>query len=149
MLQDYEQELNTAGGQLFDAANGASEYGAKEYDHKATTPGDPAVGERLDVTMQVVDADCDVGTSYTIEIVAGATSGGGGSETVLLSKSILVAALTENTHHFIGTIPPGVGTMYRYLQSKVTSVTSSAPTTGKLIFHLHKPGAAPHNVATA
>jgi hypothetical protein len=148
MILDYEAELNSAGGQLFNATDGNSEYGAKEYDLKATTPGDPAVGSRMDVTMQVVDDDCDVVTNYIVRIVAGATSGGGGSETVLLTKTILKAALTENSHHFIGTIPPGVGTMYRYIQSKVES-TGSTPTTGKLIFHLHKPGAAPHNAATA
>jgi hypothetical protein len=137
MILDYEQELSAAGGQLFNASDGNSEYGSKPYDLKATSPGDPAVGEPLDVFAQVDDANSDVGTSYDIAVVND-TDGAGTSEVSLVSRTILVAALLLGTTHFIGRIAPHLASK-RYLTAKVTT-HGGTPTTGKMKIWLQKSG---------
>jgi hypothetical protein len=137
MILDYEMELTAAGGQLFNAADGLSEYGAKPYDLKATAPGDPAHGEPLDVFAQVDDANSDVGTSLDIALVND-TDGAGGSEITTGMPSITVprAALLVGTPHRVGRVSPGLCTK-RYLTPKVTTHGDPA-TVGKLKIWLQK-----------
>lgn len=132
MLLDLENELTTKGGQLFNAADGASEYGDKTFDAKAAN--DLAIGEPLHVMCRVEGANSDVGTSLAIALV-GDTDGAGTSEVTLVTKTVLQAALLENSVFHIGIVPPGVSK--RYLRAKVT--TAGAPATvGKLVIWLAK-----------
>lgn len=135
MIIDHEQELCTSGGQLFNATDGNAEYGAKCFDLKAASPGDPAVGEPLEFWAKVGTANCDVGTSYDIELVND-DDGAGTNEISLVKRTILLAALTANTKHPIGRVMPGLCTR-RYLTAKVTT-HGTTPTAGLLTLWVQK-----------
>lgn len=121
MIIDYEQELTSAGGQAMDHAAGDA-YGSKPYDMKATAPGDPAVGESLAAFMKITEAySAGTGMTSITAAVVNDTDGAGTSEVVATSKSILLAALTINSLHFIGYVSPNLCSK-RYLTAKVTTV---------------------------
>lgn len=135
MILDFEQELSASGGQLFNASDGNAEYGSRPYDLMATGI-DAAVGEPLNAFARVDDANSDVGTSLDLEIVND-TDGAGGSEVSMIKKSaVLVAALTQNSMHYIGTITPSQCAL-QYLTAKITT-HGSAATAGKLKIWLQK-----------
>lgn len=129
MIHDYEQELTTAGGQLFDAADTASEYGTKPFDMKAAGI-DPAVGEKLQLAFRLVDADSDVGTSLQFDVVESTTGAAGGTEVVVGTKTVAVAGLTTAAGNFYIGIDQGQISK-RYLALKVTTAGSAA-TAGKI-----------------
>jgi hypothetical protein len=146
MILDFEQELSTSGGQLFNASDGNTEYGTRPFDMMAAGV-DPAAGEPLEVLAQVDTANSDVGTSYDIAVVND-TDGAGSSAVTLVTRTILVAALTLHSLHRIGTIRPGQCTM-RYLTAAVTT-HGGTPTTGKLKIWLQKArDATPVNVGVS
>jgi len=133
MIIDYEHELTSAGGQLF---NASPEYGSKPYDQGVTSPGDPAVGEPLEFWIQVDDANSDVATYYDVDLVCSSTGASGGSEEVVVTRRLLTAALLAGTSHMIGRVPPHLCTR-RYLAAKLTP-DSGTPTTGKIKAWLQK-----------
>jgi hypothetical protein len=135
MITDYTQELTASAGHPIDFAAG-SEYGSKPYDLKAAGQ-DPAVGEPLQVFMQVVDADVDNLDSLTVAVVSD-TDGAGTSEVVVLSKSYALAALTTALGvRRVGVIPAGVITK-QYLTAKLTTVGAGTATQGKVKVWLAK-----------
>jgi len=147
MMIDHELALCTKGGQLFNPGDGSDEYGAKEID-LGIAGIDPAVGEPLDFFVRVTTADLNNLTSYTVALVADSTTGSVTAEQVLCTKTILLAALLQNTLHKIGRVSPGLGNK-RYLKMKVTQ-TGTTPTTGLLEGWLAKAcGSVPSNAVHA
>ena len=138
MISDYEQELTTNGGQLFNAGDGTAEYGAKSYDMKVAGFGNPAIGEGAYACFEVVDADSDVGTSLDLELVA-ADDGAGTNEVSLGKKSaVLVANLTRYARHVVAIDPTvAVAATNQYILAKVTT-HGGAATVGKILATLHK-----------
>jgi hypothetical protein len=134
MILDFEEELSTLAGQLFNAADGNAEYGSLAFDlwggkTSIAAGRDLAVGEPVMAVFRVITADNDVGTSYDLQIVND-TDGAGGSEVVMATKTVLAAALTQNSLHYVGPITPGQCAL-RYLTAKVIT-HGSTPTTGPL-----------------
>lgn len=129
MLQDYEQELTTAGGQAITA----NAYGTKSYDQKAAA--DAAVGEPLHVFMQVVSANFNTLTSLDIALV-GDDDGAGANEVTVVTKNFLAAELTTalGVRH-VGIASPGV--KKKFYRAKFT-VNGSNPSTGALKVWLAK-----------
>jgi hypothetical protein len=137
-IMDYEQELSTAGGQLFNAADGNPEYGARALDMKVAGFGNPAIGEPLSALFEVVDANSDVGTSLDLEIVA--DDDGAGTNAVSLGKksAVLVANLTRYARHVVQLDPTAaIAATNQYLAAKVTTHGTPA-TTGKIRVSLLK-----------
>lgn len=121
MILDRELYFTATTGQLFDAANTASEYGANPV---LVGPADTGAGEKLVALYKVVDANSDVGTSLAFKVVTD-DDGAGTNEVVLLTKTVLVAALTTAAGVVrIGTIDPG--TRKKYLRIKVTTAGNAA-----------------------
>ncbi len=130
MLQDYEHELTTAGGQ----AVTATAYGTKPYDQKAAA--DAGVGEPLSMFFQITTADLNNATSYTIELY-GDDDGAGTNEVAVLSKSYALAALTVALGiRRVGIVPPG--TRKKFYRAKWTRVGGSDSNQGKIVAWLAK-----------
>lgn len=133
MILDYQQELTTAGGQLFTAA---APYGTRPLD-LLTTGIDPAIGDPLVCCWRVYGADSDVGTSQEIEIYDSTTGASGGSETeIATSGAITRANLTVAKGIRSFAIPKGSITR-EFLAVKVATVGTD-PTAGKLKVWLQK-----------
>lgn len=137
MIIDYEMELATSGGQLFNPADGASEYGAKSYDLKATGR-DVMRGDPVMACFRVTDdADCDVGTSYDLEITADDDEAAG-NEVSLGKETVVLANLTADTIHYVGPLQMAkIASTNQYLRAKVTGHGTQA-TAGKLEVWLQK-----------
>lgn len=121
MLQDYEQEFTTAGGQVVTA----NSYGTKSYDQKGV--GDAAVGEPVEAFMQVSVANFNNLTSLDIAIV-GDDDGAGTGEVTVLTKNFLLAALTTALGvRSLGRLPRG--TRKKFYRAKFT-VNGAAPGAG-------------------
>lgn len=126
MIKDYEQELTTAGGQLFTAA---APYGTKPYDLKAEGI-DPTIGDPVFVHWKCTE-DSNVGTSQDIVIYSSTTGLAGGTEVALGSSgAIAVANLTLALGVRRIAINRALCT-HRYLVPKVTTVGAD-PTAGKI-----------------
>jgi len=123
MISDYEQELTTNGGQLFNAGDGTAEYGAKSYDMKVAGFGNPAIGEGAYACFEVVDANDGAGTN---EVSLGKKS------------AVLVANLTRYARHVVAIDPTvAVAATNQYILAKVTT-HGGAATVGKILATLHK-----------
>jgi len=128
MIQDYEQELTVAGGHNTNFAAG-SEYGTKPYDKKGSH--DANTGEPIHAFMQILGADVDNLTSLKIDIVDSTTGASGGTETVVGSRTFLLADLTQAAGvRRIDILNPGLAAR-RYLAAKLT-VAGTTPTAGAL-----------------
>ena len=148
MLVDREQLLTPLAGQLFNANDTAAEVGSSEYDLMAAGHN-PAVGEPIGAYFMLVGSDVNNVTSLTFEIVA-SDDAAGSNVTSLVSKTVLLASLTEASGvQKIGILNTGaIGSTYQYLLAKVTTNGTPA-TTGLIRIWLKKSDtdAYPHNAA--
>jgi hypothetical protein len=109
----------------------------------------PAVGEPIGAYFMLVGSDVNNVTSLTFEIVA-SDDAAGSNVTSLVSKTVLLASLTEASGvQKIGILNTGaIGSTYQYLLAKVTTNGTPA-TTGLIRIWLKKSDtdAYPHNAA--
>lgn len=130
MILDFEHELTTADGQLFDANDTATKYGTIPYDLGKTSPEDPAISGDMDLWVKVHEDDVNNVTSLGISLVTDTDGAGTSAVAVIPEKTILLASLSEGTRHYIGTMKK-FQTMKRYLTLAVK--TNGTPATeGKL-----------------
>jgi len=138
MLLDKELYLTPTAGQLFNAADTASEYTSRPLDLLASALN-PMVGEPLEAWAMAKGADCDVGTSLTLAIVMD-DDGAGTNEVVLATVTKAVAALQVADGAFrIGTLSrtATLGAAGRYIGCKVTT-SGTAATAGTIAIWLQK-----------
>jgi len=127
MLLDKELYLTPTAGQLFNAADTASEYGSRPLDLLASALN-PMVGEPLEAWAMAKGADCNTGTGLTIAIVMD-DDGAGTNEVVLATVTKVVADLQVADGAFrIGTLSrtATLGAAGRYIGAKVTSNGAAA-----------------------
>lgn len=146
MILDFEHELTTAAGQLFNAAEDATEYGTIPLDLGKTVPEDPVLSGEMDLYFKVHSGNVNVTTSYEISLITSADGGASGAAVVIPVKTVLVANMTEGTLHFIGTMKKHQ-TMQRYLNVAVTTKGGTAATTGLCKAWLVPAGSSPPAVA--
>lgn len=129
MIEDYELELTTAGGQAITA----TAYGTKKVDQKGVA--EAAIGDQLSLCFQVVTADFNTLTSIDVSLKAD-DDGAGTNEVDLVTKNFLLAALTTAKGVRRIMVPP-IGTEKRFMRVKFT-VNGSAPSQGAMVAWLQK-----------
>lgn len=136
MILDYTAELADKGGQLFNATDTNAEYGSKNFD-LMVAGRDIMIGAPVYAIFKVGSANCDVGTSYTLEIVAD-DDGAATNEVSLGSETVVKASLTANTMHVVGPLKASkIVSTSRYIRAKVTT-SGTTPTAGTLEVFLVK-----------
>jgi hypothetical protein len=123
MILDYDDEFTTKDGQAITA----TAIGTKVKDGNKAK--DWAAGEPMFAIVRVPAAFNNL-TSLTVDVIADTDPALATLPVVVATKTILLAALTLNSVHHIGSLIPGASK--RYLGMKFT-VTGTAPSTGKVI----------------
>lgn len=123
-IQDYDLELTTAGGQAF---TGAAAVGTRVKNAGAAK--DWGAGTLIFPWVKMTsDADSDVGTSMTFDLIAADDEALNTNPVVLSTVTVLKAALLKSTIHRMPPLKGGV--QKQYLGFKFTPTGGNA-TTGK------------------